>query len=65
MCLQVLEVLGSENVKLNKMQVQEMINLLKAEMELAEEEKIKEKLEKDGKKEEKEREEEEKQKASN
>ena len=34
--------LGQENVKLSKVQVMEMINLLKAEMELEEEEKLKE-----------------------
>ena len=42
-----LEVLGQENVKLSKVQVMEMINLLKAEMELEEEEKLKEKKEKE------------------
>ena len=43
-----LEVLGQENVKLIKVQVMEMINLLKAEMELEEEaEKLKEKKEKE------------------
>jgi hypothetical protein len=45
--VQVLEVLGHENVKLNKVQVVEMINLLKAEMELEEEEKRLEKMEKE------------------
>ena len=45
--MQVLEVLGQENVKLSKVQVMEMINLLKAEMELEEEEKLKEKKEKE------------------
>lgn len=39
--------LGQENVKLSKVQVMEMINLLKAEMELEEEEKLKEKKEKE------------------
>lgn len=39
--------LGQENVKLGKVQVLEMINLLKAEMELEEEEKLKEKKEKE------------------
>ena len=48
--IQVLEVLGQENVKLSKMQVVEMINLLKAEMELEEDEKLKEQKEKEQKK---------------
>ncbi|XP_076466518.1 mitochondrial proton/calcium exchanger protein-like [Babylonia areolata] len=41
LALKVIEVLGQENVKLNKAQVTEMLNLLKAEMELEEEEKLK------------------------
>ncbi|KAL8594118.1 hypothetical protein ACOMHN_000829 [Nucella lapillus] len=47
LALKVVEVLGQENVKLNKAQVTEMVNLLKAEMELEEEEKMMEKKEKE------------------
>ena len=44
-----LETLAQENVKLSKVQVTEMVNLLKAEMELEEEEKMKQKMEKENK----------------
>lgn len=50
LALKVLEVLGKENIQLNKDQVTEMINLLKAEMELEEQEKLQEKETKEQKK---------------
>nr|KAG5708388.1 hypothetical protein BaRGS_034419 [Batillaria attramentaria] len=49
LALKVLEVLGRENVKLDKTQVQEMLNLLKREHELEEEERLKHKKEKEEK----------------
>lgn len=45
--LQVIELLGRENIKLAPSQVTEVIELLKNEAELEEEERIKEKVEKE------------------
>ena len=49
-----IELLGRENIKLNKSQIAQMTELLKCEMEIKEEEKKKEKEEKERDKEEKE-----------